>query len=152
LFTYGEEKLSRQIAEAVVTTRQEKPCKTNGDLVELVLQVYRKKLNTDKEVPWIGGLHPATKTFQAIRIVVNDEYGVIESVLPQAIDVLKPGGRVGIISFHSGEDRIVKHFGKAHHNKTLTIVTKKPIMCGEQEYQENPPSRSAKLRVFQRIS
>ncbi len=148
---YGEERLSREIAEHIVDVRREKDITTVGDLVEIVLQVYRKKLKTDKEVPWVGGLHPATKVFQALRIAVNDELGVIERVLPQALEVLAPHGILAVISFHSLEDRIVKHYFKKHSGKHFTIITKKPIVAGEEEYGTNPRARSAKLRVIQKL-
>ncbi len=148
---YGEEPLSGEIAHAIRDARKRNPIATVGDLVEIVLQAYRTKLKTEKEIPWIGGLHPATKVFQALRIAVNDELGVIEQVLPEAIDVLESGGRLAVITFHSLEDRIVKHYFKSIDEKTIRIITKKPIECGEDEYKENPPSRSAKLRVVEKI-
>ena len=147
---YGEESLSKEIATAIHTYEQ--GIDNTGDLVNIVLDVYRKKLKTDKEVPWIGGLHPATKVFQALRIAVNDEFGVIERALPQAIEALEKGGRLGVISFHSGEDRIVKHyFKKQSQKKTLTILTKKPIVASEEEAEKNTRARSAKLRVIEKI-
>lgn len=149
--SYGEENLSGDIAHAVRDARKRKLIATVGDFVEIVLQCYRTKLKTDKEIPWIGGLHPATKVFQALRIAVNDELGVIETVLPEAIDVLESGGRLAVITFHSLEDRIVKHYFKSVDGKTIKIITKKPIECGEEEYKNNPPSRSAKLRVLEKL-
>lgn len=148
---FGEENLSREIAENIVLSRKTKQIETVGDLVEIILSTYRKKLKTDKEVPWVGGLHPATKVFQALRIAVNDELGVIEKVLPQAVDALSSGGRLAVITFHSLEDRIVKHFFKSKEGKDLEIITKKPIECASEEYVNNPPSRSAKLRVVQKL-
>lgn len=149
-YLYGEEKLSRQIATAIVQKRQAHVIRTVGELVDIILQVYRQKLRSSKEVPWIGGLHPATKVFQALRIEVNNELGVLESVLPQALEVLAPKGRLAVISFHSLEDRIVKHYFKSQKDQ-VTIVTKKPIVCQKQEWDDNPPSRSAKLRVIEKI-
>lgn len=147
--TYGEERLSKEIAHAI--THYEKDINTTGDLVDCILAVYRKKLKTDKEVPWIGGLHPATKVFQALRIAVNDEFGVIERAIPQAIDILASGGRLAVITFHSGEDRIVKHLFKSIAQKgTIEIITKKPIVASESEAHTNPRTRSAKLRVIQK--
>lgn len=149
---YGEEKFSNLIAERIVEKRKQgKNFVTVGDLVETVLEVYREKLKTDKEIPWVGGLHPATKVFQALRIEVNNELGVLQTVLPQAVEVLKSGGRLAVITFHSLEDRIVKHYFKKENNKTLKIINKKPIVCGEDEGKNNPPSRSAKLRVIEKI-
>lgn len=148
---YGEENLSKEIAEAIIEFRKNKPIEKTGELVEIILQTYRKKLKTDKEVPWVGGLHPATKVFQALRIAVNDELGVVERVIPQAMNILATGGRLAIISFHSLEDRIVKHLFKELEAKQLgTIITKKPLECGEAEYEANPRARSAKLRVIQK--
>lgn len=149
---YGEEKLSLEIAQAIIEQRKIEPIARTSQLVEIILAVYRQKLKTKKEVPWVGGLHPATKVFQALRMAVNDELGVLENVLPQAIDLLATGGRLAIISFHSIEDRIVKHFFKSQENTTIRIVNKKPIVCGEQEYSVNTRARSAKLRVVEKIN
>lgn len=149
--TYGEERLSQEIAEAIVEKRKDFVLETVGDLVDVVLDVYRKKLKTDKEVPWVGGIHPATKVFQALRIAVNDELGVIERALPQAVDVLASGGRLAVITFHSLEDRIAKHYFKSQKGKTLEIINKKPIICSEEESNANPRARSAKLRIIQKI-
>lgn len=146
--TYGEEKLSKEIAIAIKT--YEKSINNTGDLVNIVLDVYRKKLKTDKEVPWIGGLHPATRVFQALRIAVNDEFDVIERVLPQAIEILESGGRLAVISFHSGEDRIVKHYFKSRKTD-IRLITKKPIIADDVEININPRARSAKLRVIEKL-
>ena len=133
---YGEENLSKEIVSAIISYRQGEPIKQTGQLTEIILATYRKKLKTDKEIPWIGGLHPATKIFQALRIAVNRELEVIEEVLPQAIKVLASGGRLAVITFHSLEDRIVKHYFKDLEQKnSATIITKKPIVCGEEEYK-----------------
>jgi len=148
---YGEEKLSKEIAMAIVEKRDEYTLETVVDLVDVILEVYRKKLKTQKEVPWVGGIHPATKVFQALRIVVNDELGVIEKVLPQAVEVLEKDGRLVVISFHSLEDRIVKHYFKQQNNKTLKIITKKPIVASEDEIKNNPRARSAKMRVVEKL-
>jgi len=148
---FGEEHLSREIAEAIGEKRKEKKIETTSELVEIILEVYRKKLHSTKEIPWIGGLHPATKVFQALRIAVNEELHVLESVLPQALEMLASGGRLAVITFHSLEDRIVKHFFKSQEHKIIQIISKKPITCGEEEFQVNPPSRSAKLRVVEKI-
>jgi 16S rRNA (cytosine1402-N4)-methyltransferase len=148
---YGEENLSAEIAKAVIETRKVNKIIKVGDLVEIVLQAYRIKLHTDKEIPWVGGLHPATKVFQALRIAVNNELGVIENFLPQAIEVLPSGGRLAVITFHSLEDRIVKHYFKDQENKTIKFINKKPIVCSAEEAKNNPPSQSAKLRVVEKI-
>jgi len=150
-YRYGEERLSREIATAVIEFRSAKKIALVGDFVEIVLECYRKKLKTDKEIPWIGGLHPATKVFQALRIEVNEELKVIENFLPDALEVLERGGRLGVISFHSLEDRIVKHFFKKQNKKEFQIITKKPIVCGEEESKANSRARSAKLRVIEKL-
>ena len=148
---YGEEKWSKEIAQDIVLCREKKAIATVADLVEIILQVYRRILKTDKDVPWIGGLHPATKVFQALRITVNNELHVLEKTLPDAIDVLAPKGRLAVITFHSLEDRIVKHYFKSQTKKNIHIITKKPIMCSKEEYDRNPRARSAKLRVIEKI-
>lgn len=148
---YGEENLYKEIAAAIVEQRKIKPIEQTSELVEIVLQVYRAKLKTNKEVPWVGGLHPATKVFQALRIAVNNELGVVEEVIPQALQVLVPGGKLAIITFHSLEDRIVKHLFKELEAKKIgTIITKKPIECSPEEAAANPRARSAKLRILQK--
>lgn len=150
LYRYGEEKFSKEIAAAIVTTRETKAYSRTFELVETVLSVYREQLKTDKDVPWIGGIHPATRTFQAFRIAVNDELRVIEQTIPEAVDVLAPGGRLAIITFHSLEDRIVKHMFKELSKTAGDVVTKKPIIPSEEEIKRNTRARSAKLRVFQK--
>lgn len=150
LYRYGEEPYAKQIAAAIVVQRSTKAYERTVDLVSTILGVYRKELHSEKEIPWIGGIHPATKTFQAIRIAVNDELRVLEQVIPDAIDVLAPGGRLAIISFHSLEDRIVKHTFKKLEKEHGTIITKKPIVPSKIETKKNPRSSSAKLRVFQK--
>ncbi len=148
---YGEENLYQEIVAAIVEQRKLKPIEKTNELVEVVLQVYRTKLKTNKDVPWVGGLHPATKIFQALRIAVNNELGVVEEVIPQAVRVLGSGGKLAIITFHSLEDRIVKHLFKELEAKQIgTIITKKPIECSPDEAAANPRARSAKLRILQK--
>lgn len=149
--TSGEEKLSRDIAQAIVVARRNKPVTRTTELVEIILQVYRTKLRSVKEVPWVGGLHPATKVFQALRIEVNQELAAVKEVLPQAIAALSPGGRLAVITFHSLEDRLVKHYFKTIEHQLVTIITKKPIIASASELQNNPRARSAKLRVVEKI-
>ncbi len=149
--SFGEEPLSPQMAEAIVAERKKEPITTTGRLTEIILGVYRRKLRSKKEIPWIGGIHPATRAFQALRIRTNDELEHLAAALPQAMRLLKKGGRLAIISFHSLEDRIVKRFFR-DQKKNLKILTKKPIVPREEEIKENPPSRSAKLRVAEKIS
>ena len=148
---YGEEKLSQEISEEIIRRRKEKKIETSGELAEIALSVYRKKLKTDKEIPWVGGLHPATKVFQAVRMEVNNELGVLKKVLPQAVAALVPGGRLAVISFHSLEDRIVKQMFKAIENKQVKIITKKPMTAADEELTNNQKARSAKLRVVEKI-
>jgi len=142
---YGEEKFSRSIAKAIVNARKKKPIKSTFELVEVIKGSvpfwYRER----------GGIHFATRTFQALRIAVNDELGNIESGLQQAADILKANGRLAVISFHSLEDRIVKNFFNAGSKEgKLRIITKKPIRAGLIEIEQNPRARSAKLRVAEK--
>jgi len=149
--TYGEEKFAREIAQAIVEARTNQTIEKTSQLVEIILQVYRDKLHTDKDIPWVGGTHPATQTFQALRIAVNDELGVLKSVLPQAVESLAAGGRLAVITFHSLEDRIIKQYFQKENSKTIKIITKKPIDAKEDELKNNPRSRSAKLRIIEKI-
>ncbi len=135
----GEEQHSLSIADLIVRTRLEKPITTTKQLAEIVM----------KAVKFRGKTHPATKVFQALRIAVNDELNNLKAVLPQAVALLKPGGRLAVISFHSLEDRIVKLYFK--NNPNLAILTAKPVIAAEEEVKTNPRSRSAKLRVAQKI-
>lgn len=148
---YGEEKLSAEIAKTIVDERGKKPLQTSAQLTEIILQVYRKKLKTDKEIPWVGGAHPATQIFQALRIAVNKELEVVRQALPQALSVLKTGGRLGVITFHSLEDRIVKQYFVKNNNKILKIINKKPLVASDDELKNNLSSRSAKLRIIEKI-
>lgn len=142
---YGEEKNHRHIAKEVVQARKRGQIRTTGELSEIILEFYRQKLGTKKEVPWIGGIHPATRVFQALRIEANDELGALEQLLKDGVEILSPGGRVGIISYHSLEDRIVKRFYKTSPH--LDAKSKKPIIPSEEEVQKNKRARSAKFRV-----
>jgi 16S rRNA (cytosine1402-N4)-methyltransferase len=148
---FGEEKLNKEIAKAIISFRKTKKIEKTRELAEIILQVYRKKLRTDKEVPWIGGLHPATKVFQALRMEVNHELDNLKQTLPQAIDALASGGRLAVIAFHSLEDRIVKHYFKSIAGKSIKLINKKPISASESEIKSNPRSRSAKLRVVEKL-
>ncbi|MCD8486834.1 MAG: 16S rRNA (cytosine(1402)-N(4))-methyltransferase RsmH [Desertifilum sp.] len=133
-YRYGEERLSRRIARRVVEKR---PFETTAQLAEAIAQCYPPKAR-------YGRIHPATRVFQALRIAVNQELTSLETFLTQAPHWLKPGGRIGIISFHSLEDRLVKHSFK--DSDILKVITKKPIIAQEDELEQNPRSRSAKLR------
>ena len=144
--------MAKEIAEAIGERRKVKVFEKVGELVELILHVYRNKLHSQNEVPWIGGIHPATKVFQALRVAVNHELEVIRQALPQAIDIMVPGGRLAVITFHSLEDRIVKHYFQSIDGKQARLVIKKPIIASEKEIAANPRARSAKLRVVEKIS
>lgn len=142
IYDLGDETMSRQIAAAIVENRRKAKIVSTSQLTSII----------ESAVPRRGKINPSTKTFQALRIAVNNELGVLLSVLPQAIDSLKKGGRIAVISFHSGEDRIVKNFLKTQKNeKRIEILTKKPVMAACREINDNPRSRSARLRVAQKI-
>ncbi|MEK7176784.1 MAG: 16S rRNA (cytosine(1402)-N(4))-methyltransferase RsmH [Patescibacteria group bacterium] len=143
---FGEEKFSKKIAREIVLRRQRKPFETTFDLVDTVLKV-RPRTFRDK-------IHPATKTFQALRIAVNDELTALEHGLEKGFRVLKEEGRFVVISFHSGEDRIVKNFFRDRIKEgSARRVGKriKPITASKEEMERNPRSRSAKLRVIEKI-
>ena len=142
IYRYGEERFSRRIAKAIVERRAErKPVKTVDDLVQICRRCVPRSKNHD--------IHPATRTFQALRIVVNDELGTLERTLQSAPRWLRAGGRLAVISFHSLEDRIVKNAFR--DDERWNALTKKPWRPTEQEVRANPRSRSAKLRVAERI-
>ncbi len=134
---FGEEPKAAKIAQAIIDHR---PLSTTKELAQLVAKVWHGK----------SKVHPATRTFQALRIAVNDELGMLERSLPLWVDLLNPGGRIAVISFHSLEDRIVKqYFGSLSGNRfdsELELLTKKPLTAGDNELVFNPRSRSAKLR------
>ncbi len=160
IFDFGEERLSRRIARAVVLARKTSPIETTGELKEIIWQAVPVSYR-------YGRIHPATRTFQAIRIVVNGELARLSVVLQQALMVLKKGGRMGVISFHSLEDRIVKEFFREKNKqctcppewpickcggiRVVDILTKKPVTAGDDEMKENPSSRSAKFRVVEKL-
>ena len=148
---FGEEKFAREIATAIVNARDTQPIERTTQLTEIVLQVYRAKLHSDKEIPWVGGTHPATQIFQALRIAVNHELDVVKQFLPQVMEALASGGRLAVITFHSLEDRIVKQYFQKINNKTARMVNKKPITATEEELKNNPRARSAKLRIIEKI-
>jgi len=141
---YGEERYARQIAQTIVRGRASNPFRTTGTLKKVVEEAVPTRYR-------YGRIHPATRVFQALRIAVNDELAVLEETLPKAFDCLEFGGKLCIISFHSLEDRIVKHFFvKQKAAGTGKIITKKPVQPNDQEIESNPKSRSAKLRVIER--
>ena len=146
LFTYGEERLSRRIAAKICELRETKKIETTGELEEICFHAYPVK---DRH----GKTHPATRSFQALRIAVNDELRVLENTIPNLLPYLSEGGVLAIISFHSLEDRIVKHTFKElleNQDFPVTILTKKPLTATDEELSENSRSRSAKLRLLKR--
>jgi 16S rRNA (cytosine1402-N4)-methyltransferase len=141
IYEFGEERRSRRIARAIVRAR---PITTTAELAKIV-SAAAPAMKGDK-------IHPATRTFQALRIRVNDELGEIRTLVENAPSLLKPGGRLVVISFHSLEDRIVKDaFREAGRNKVFEVLTKKPVIAGEEEESRNPRSRSAKLRAASKV-
>ena len=160
LFDYGEERYAPKIASAICARREQKPIETTLELVDIIRSAMPAAALREKQ-------HPAKRSFQAIRIAVNDELGSVEKVMRDAIDCLNPGGRLAIITFHSLEDRIVK-VGMADAAKGCTcppnfpvcvcgkqprvkLISKKPIVSGEEELERNPRARSAKLRVCEKL-
>ncbi len=173
IYAYGEDKYSRRIAKAIVARREalkkefadahddkssavqsiaegadaenaNAGISTTLELADIIRQAYPAFARS-------GKIHPATRTFQALRIAVNDELRALQDALPQAMKVLKPGGRLAVISFHSLEDRIVKRFFKAEaDNGTAQVLTKRPITPSEEERLANPRSRSSKLRILEK--
>ncbi len=154
IFRYGEERLSRKIARVIVNNR---PIYTTGELANLILKNIGKKER----------IHPATRTFQALRIEVNHELESIEAVIPTAVELLKPGGRLAVISFHSLEDRIVKEYFRREsvdcicpprqpictcgHKAIIKEINRKPIVASDDEMQINSRARSAKLRIAEKL-
>ncbi|TSC69563.1 MAG: 16S rRNA (cytosine1402-N4)-methyltransferase [Parcubacteria group bacterium Gr01-1014_56] len=143
LFGYGEETYARRIAKAIVARRKIKPFETTIELVEVVRDSVPPRYRHSR-------LNPATKTFQALRIAVNDELGVIEKSLEAAWKMLTPGGRIVVISFHSIEDRLVKRTFAALTKKGAVLLTKKPLIAERQEVIANPSARSAKMRGIEK--
>ncbi|MBN1436885.1 MAG: 16S rRNA (cytosine(1402)-N(4))-methyltransferase RsmH [Sedimentisphaerales bacterium] len=147
IYKYGEERRSRAIARAIVERRREKRFCNTGELVTVIFKALGLKGSGGR-----SKIHPATRTFQALRIAVNDELGQLERLLDAAAQRLKIGGQVAIISFHSLEDRIVKYDFRARKEAGIyEIMTKKPLVAAEDERKQNPRSRSAKLRVARKI-
>lgn len=160
LWQYGEERYSGPIAAAIARQREQRPIETTGELAELIREAMPAKARREKQ-------HPAKRSFQAIRIAVNDELGEVERLLDGALDCLNPGGRLAVISFHSLEDRLVKtaygswakgctcppDFPVCVCGKTprVKLVGKRPIVSGEEELSGNPRARSAKLRVAEKL-
>ena len=160
LYTYGEERYAPQIAAAICRRREEKPIQTTLELVDIIRSAMPPAALREKQ-------HPAKRSFQAIRIAVNDELGSVEKIMEDAIPLLNPGGRLAVITFHSLEDRIVKTAMSAAakgctcppnfpvcvcgNKPKVKLISRKPIIAGDEELQVNPRSRSAKLRVCEKI-
>ena len=160
LYDYGEERYAHQIAGAIDRRRAEKPIMTTLELVDVIRSAMPPQALREKQ-------HPAKRSFQAIRIAVNDELGAVERVMDVAVPLLKPGGRLAIITFHSLEDRIVKNGMNAAakgctcpstfpvcvcgNKPKVRLISKKPIVSGETELDDNPRARSAKLRVCEKL-
>lgn len=140
---YGEEKYAVKIAEKIARERSEGKIEYVGELVDIISGVYKSSKGAKEKI------HPATRSFQALRIAVNNELDGLKSLLAQAEQVLAPGGRLGIITFHSLEDRIVKHTFQG--SEMLEVINKKPIVPGEEELAENNRARSAKLRLAKKV-
>ena len=159
-YDYGEEKWSARIAEFIVEKRAKKPVETTFELVDIIKAAIPKKARSD-------GSHPAKRIFQAVRIEVNNELGILKDTISDIVDVLKPGGRLAIITFHSLEDRIVKtaYQEKAtgcicpksfpvcvcNRQPVVKLINKKPILPSEQEEIDNSRSKSAKLRILEKL-
>lgn len=160
IFKYGEEKWAKRIAQFIVAEREKKPIDTTGELVEIIKKSVPKGARRD-------GPHPAKRTFQAIRIEVNGELAILDSTVDSVVEKLNTGGRICVITFHSLEDRIIKNAMRRHENPCTCppefpvcvcgkkadgkVITRKPILPSEEELEQNPRARSAKLRIMQKI-
>lgn len=158
---YGDESEAVRIAQAIMRRRTESPIETTHDLTAIIVDAYPKRKGATMKI------HPATKTFQALRIAVNQEFEHLERFLVQAVVALRPGGRLAVIAFHSGEDRRVKQFFRDRARgcvcppdfpicqcgqvPQIRILTTRPIVAGEQECADNPRARSAKLRMIEKL-
>ncbi len=159
IYKYSQERWARRIAEFICEYRAEKPIETTFELTDVIKRAIPKKARENK--------HPSKKTFQALRIEVNDELGALNAALQDAIDILNPDGRIAVITFHSMEDKIVKDIFKfntldcicppesiictCNHKRKLKLVNNKPLVASEEELKANPRSESAKLRIAQRV-
>lgn len=143
IYGYGEERFARRIASRIVKDRKTIPIESSVQLADIVYAAVPAAVRR-------GRIHPATKTFQALRIAVNEELQVLEDFIEESLNLLNPGGRLAIITFHSLEDRIVKHsFRAAATAERGAVITKRPIGPAQEEIAQNPRARSAKLRVFE---
>ncbi|MBR5672234.1 MAG: 16S rRNA (cytosine(1402)-N(4))-methyltransferase RsmH, partial [Spirochaetales bacterium] len=162
IYNYGEERYSRRIAKAIVEARASEPITTAAQLADVVYHAVPEGYRH-------GKIHPATRTFQALRIAVNGELERLGEALDKALEVLAPGGRIGVITFHSLEDRIVKNFFRdkekdcicpdsaprctcGRNHRKVNIITKKPVVPSDAEIAENAASRSSKLRVAEKVA
>jgi 16S rRNA (cytosine1402-N4)-methyltransferase len=157
---FGEERFASRVAGRIVGTRETRHIETTGELAEIVASAIPRKF-------WPDRIHPATRSFQGLRIAVNDELGALEEFLPKATNLLQPGTRLAVITFHSLEDRIVKNYFRERANPCtcppefpkcncglttdIRLITKKPIVATEEEILNNPRSRSAKLRIVEKL-
>ena len=162
IYLYGEERFSRRIAKMICERRRDKKFETTKQLADAIESIFPKKFSKKSKHH-----HPATQTFQALRIAVNDELNALKEALDGSIDSIKKGGRVAVISYHSLEDRIVKHFFKelakscvcpkeimrcvCRGTPVIELITKKPVVPSDKEILENPRARSAKLRVVMKL-
>jgi len=144
LFEYGEERHARRIARRIVERRHRAPLTSTAELVDAV------KAGVPRAA-WSHRTHVATRTFQALRMAVNDEPGALREALDDAPELLDRGGRFGVISFHSGEDRAVKHTFRALGARGFAPLDPSPVMPSDDETRDNPRARSAKLRVLERV-
>ena len=160
LFEYGEERYAPQIAGAICRRREDKPIQTTLELVDIIRSAMPPQALREKQ-------HPAKRSFQAIRIAVNDELGSVEKAMESAIELLNPGGRLAVITFHSLEDRIVKNAMTeaakgctcppnfpvcvCHKKPKVKLISRKPIVASDEELEVNPRSRSAKLRICEKL-
>lgn len=141
---FGEERFAHRIAKAIVTLRKRGPIATTTELSQLIVRVTGRRPHR---------LHPATRTFQALRIMVNDELGALEEALPQAINRLRLGGRIAVISFHSLEDRLVKQiFRRFAQSGQVHLLTRRPMRPSQVEVRANPRARSARLRIAEKVT
>jgi 16S rRNA (cytosine1402-N4)-methyltransferase len=145
IYGYADERYAKRIAKKIIEARRQKPIETTNQFVDIIREavpnVYRK-----------GKIHFATKTFQAIRMAVNDELGALKEGLEKGLERLSKGGRMSVISFHSGEDRLVKNYFRDQAKaKKIILINKKLITASEEEIRKNPRSRSAKLRIVEKI-
>ncbi|TSC58236.1 MAG: 16S rRNA (cytosine1402-N4)-methyltransferase [Parcubacteria group bacterium Greene0416_79] len=138
----GEERFAARIARKIIAARHRGQIETSGALAEIIFRAVRRR----------GRIHPATRTFQALRITVNDEPGALKEALPKCFSFLSRGGRMAVISYHSGEDRLVKHFFRdTTRGGAGRLIFKKPVTPAQEEMRRNPRSRSAKLRILEKL-